>query len=189
MTWSRSGPSGCGDPPLESDLKDGHPGLGRQRRGRLPDTAPAQRVRDRRGYRGELDELALAQLRVGRDDDLPPPDGGRVLHELAAWAYRAAATASMGAAESGAFSTEDTNSAWNASEPAEQDLALVREVAEERPLREPRPLGDLGHRDLLEAALGESSNAACPSRPRASGSHRTMATSYVMTVADISVLA
>ena len=35
----------------------------------------------------------------------------------------------------------------------EQDLALVGEVPEERPLREPRPLGDLRHRGLLEPAL------------------------------------
>ncbi len=35
----------------------------------------------------------------------------------------------------------------------EQHLALVGEVAEERSLREPRPLGDLGHGGVLEAAL------------------------------------
>jgi hypothetical protein len=36
----------------------------------------------------------------------------------------------------------------------EQDLALVGEVPEEGPLREPRTLGDLRHRGLLEPALG-----------------------------------
>ncbi len=39
----------------------------------------------------------------------------------------------------------------------EQDLALVGEVPEERPLREPRPLGDLRHRGLLEPALAVQS--------------------------------
>jgi hypothetical protein len=36
---------------------------------------------------------------------------------------------------------------------AEQHLALVGEVAEERPLRQAGPLGDLGDRGALVAAL------------------------------------
>ncbi len=48
----------------------------------------------------------------------------------------------------------------------EQNFALVGEVPEERPLREPRPPGDLRHRGLLEPALAVESQG-CLLKPAA----------------------
>ena len=56
----------------------------------------------------------------------------------------------------------------------EQDLALVGEVAEEGPLGQPRPLGDLGDGRFSKPRSPYSSMAACARRPRASGFHRPM---------------
>jgi hypothetical protein len=57
-------------PACESDLEDGDPCFGGEIRGRVPDAALAQRGGERRGERCELDQFALLQLRVGRDDGL-----------------------------------------------------------------------------------------------------------------------
>ena len=58
------------DPPFERDSEDSDPRLGGEARVGLRDTAPAQRVGERRGQRCELDQLALPELRARRDDRL-----------------------------------------------------------------------------------------------------------------------
>src|ERR1700727_446605 len=59
---------GVVDPAFEGDLEGGDPNLGRQARGRLADAAASQLLGDRRGERGELDQLALLQGGIRRDD-------------------------------------------------------------------------------------------------------------------------
>src|SRR5262245_35668538 len=56
------------DPAREGDLEDGGPGLGGQARGRLSDTAVAERAGHRRSERRELDQLAFPEFRVRGHD-------------------------------------------------------------------------------------------------------------------------
>jgi len=58
------------DPTLECDLENRDACLGGQARGRVHDTARAQRVRDGRGERSHLDQITFAQFRVCRDEAL-----------------------------------------------------------------------------------------------------------------------
>ena len=67
----------------------------------------------------------------------------------------AAATAPSGGAAAGAAASAATRRSLEPVGAGEQHLALVGEVAEERPRGQPGALGDLGHGGLLVAALEE----------------------------------
>jgi hypothetical protein len=56
------------DPAREGDVEDRHGTVGGQGRGGLGDSALVQRRGGRLGERGELEQLALLQARVGGDD-------------------------------------------------------------------------------------------------------------------------
>ena len=115
----------------------------------------AQRVGERRGERGELDQLALLELGV-RGDDRPG---------AARESRGAPRAAPAGGLEAGGDRVDrrrgrrarrrrrPRRTLLQRARAAEQHLALVGEVAEERPLRQPGPLGDLRHGGLLEPAL------------------------------------
>src|SRR6185437_14500796 len=65
--------AGSAVPAFERDLEDGYPRLGGQARGRFGDATLAQRLGQRRGERGELDQLSLLEASVGGDDRLTLP--------------------------------------------------------------------------------------------------------------------
>ena len=155
MSWARSGPSGAAIQLREGDPEDGQARLGRQGRGRVGDAPAAQRVGDRGGDRRQLDQLALAQVGVGGDDGRPPPDAVLVRREHGGRGVQGPGDRVDRRGGIGGAGDAGHEELLEPLRAREQDLALVREVAEERPLGEPRPLGDLGHRHLLEAALGE----------------------------------
>ena len=72
---------------------------------------------------------------------------------MAPAASRAAATASIGVADSRCVGDGLHEELLQVARAAEQHLALVGEVAEERALRHARALGDLGDGGVLEPAL------------------------------------
>ena len=176
------------DPALERDPEDGDPGLGGEARGRVADAAPAQRVGERRGERGELDQLALLELGVRGDD--APGAAGRIRGAPGAARRRPRAPRRprrSAPPESGASATVLDEQLLQRARAREQHLALVGEVPEERPLREPRPLGDLRDRGLLEPALAVELHRRLLEPAAASGSQRAMRPIVsLMTVADIS---
>src|SRR5579871_663823 len=63
-------PAALGDPAFEGDAEDRHRDLAEDARPGLARAALAQRLRDARGHRRELVQLALLQLRAARDDAL-----------------------------------------------------------------------------------------------------------------------
>ena len=146
-------PVGLLDPAFKGDPEDGDACLGSQARRWFADAAPAQRVRERCGEGCELAQLALLKLGVGSNDALAlTGEFAPLLQE------------SAGGLEGRADRFDGGDEVRRAGEPAdekllqcararEQNLALVREVPEERSLREPRALGDLYHRGLFKPAL------------------------------------
>lgn len=58
------------DPALERDREDAHAGLGGESGRRIGHSAAPQRLGDRSSERGELDDLAFAQIGVRSDDRL-----------------------------------------------------------------------------------------------------------------------
>src|SRR5689334_18037377 len=139
------------DPALERGPEDGRAGVGGQAGGKGLDAPAAQGFSHVRGEHRVLDLLPLLEARVGGDDGLAPTgqvaplvedgagrvEGGRVrLHR----GHRRGRVGERAHEDAVHLARED-------------DLALVGEVAVERPLREPGPLGDLRHRGPVEAVL------------------------------------
>src|SRR6202022_4363097 len=135
--------AGLIDPALERDPEDGDPCLRSQTRGWVSDAALAQRLGHRRGKCGELDQLALLELWVRRNDGLS------LSREFAAFLEQAASRLEGRGhrAEWRRGSRRAGDGAHNElleyARAPEQDLALVSEVAEERSLRKSCPPGNL----------------------------------------------
>ena len=107
----------------------------------------------RRGECRELDQLTLLEACVGGNDCLTLPGVVAALLEQGAGGFQCRGDR-----------LDRRRGLWRACDGADQELlqhacareqhlALIGEVPEERPLGEPRPLGDLRHRGLLEPAL------------------------------------
>jgi hypothetical protein len=135
------------DPAFERDLEDGDPASAvRLAAGSL---TPRRRSVSASAAASDASLISSRSCSSGvrGDDGLALPGVVAALLEQGAGGLEAAATASIGAAESGALATVLTRSSCSA-RAREQDLALVGEVPEERSLGQPGPLGDLRHRGL-----------------------------------------
>jgi hypothetical protein len=166
-----------GDPALEADLEDGDASLGREARGRLGDAARAERLRDRHREGGELDELALLDVGVLRDERVARTHEVEVAAVLELGARRLEGSGDgveRARLFGGALDAVD-DALLELLRPGEQHLALVGEVAEEGSLREAGARGDLLDRRASSYPRSwKSSIAAFSSRPRASGSQRAI---------------
>ena len=160
---------GLRDPALERGPKDGDTGIGGQVRRRWFDAARAQRLGQVGGQGGVLDLLALLQARVAAITACRRRVMSRRSSSTAPAASRAAVTASIAVIDAGASATVSTSTRCTS---PEHDLALVGEVAVERPLGESGRLGDLRHGGLIEAVLAVelegrlAKTAACPGSRR-----------------------
>ena len=119
----------------------------------VADAAPAQRVGERRRERRELDQLALLQLGVRGDDGLALPRELAALLEQRAGGFERGGDGVDRRGGVGAPATALTESSCSVARAAEQHLALVGEVPEERALGQPGALGDLGDGGVLEPTL------------------------------------
>jgi hypothetical protein len=136
------------DPEPDRDLEDRDPRLRGQARGRFTDPPAAQRARERRGERGELDQLALLKFWVRGNDGLTLPGAFGFLEEdirLPRWRWLSRRSALRNPERATAL----TRCSAGVAAP-EQNLALVREVPKN--VRSVSPArGDLRHR--VEPAL------------------------------------
>lgn len=114
---------------------------------------PAQGVGDGRGQPRELDQLALLQLGVGVDDLLALPGLFVAVPEDGRGRFERRGHGIDRGRRPGYARERVHQEVLERGRAREQDLALVAEVPEERPLREPRPPGDLGHGGLFESVL------------------------------------
>jgi len=152
QVMSHLAPPGVVDPPLESDLERRNPGLGREARGGIGHAATLERGRRGGCERGELAELPFAQLGVGPDQRVTP---AREVGERGVF-VRAARYRCKGRGDDlerwrsrGGCQDALCDEGLKLLGAEEEDLPLVREVAEERPSREAGVLGNFGHRDLV----------------------------------------
>ena len=112
-----------------------------------------EEVVDRRGQRGELDELAFLQLGVGDDERLAlTGEVAALLEERRGRGERAGDRVDGGGPGRRIRDPVHQEVPKNGGA-GEEDLPLVGEVAEERPLRQPGPGRDVRHGGPAEAAL------------------------------------
>ena len=153
ITRARSLVLTLGDPAFEGDPEDRDPRLRGEARGRFPDAALAQRPGERRGDRGELDQLAFLELRVGGDDGLAPAGEFAALSQHAGGRIERRGHGIEWGRVTGRGRHRVDHQLRQCAGAPEQDLALVDEIAEERALAEARALRDLGHRRLRVTSL------------------------------------
>jgi hypothetical protein len=146
--------AGIRHPSREGDLEDRDAGLGRQARRGVADATQAQGAGGRRGERGQLDELTLLKVRVRGDDRLAL--AGELVavgeNNVSDLDQRRGHRLDRRQRGRGLADLADQQVLQRAAA-REQDLALIGEMPEERSLRQPGPLRDLGHGRGLEPPL------------------------------------
>ena len=143
------------EPGLERHVQHDDRQLGEQGGLDLVDPAGHQPRPDHRDEVVPLLRVALAQRRLGDDQVAAPPDLLPAAVEAVAGHLAQALLEQGDGVEPGRGRRQQAPGERGDLVAGEEHLALVGEVAEERPGRQAGPRGDLGHRRRGEALLGE----------------------------------
>src|ERR1019366_6812286 len=129
--------------------EDRYPHLGRQARSWVSDAPLAQRVGERRRQRGQLDQLALLELRTRRDDGLTLPGEVAALLEYVARGLEGCRDGGDWGGGVGRVGDCVHEELLQCAGAPEENLALVGEMPEKRSLGQSGTLSDLGDGRVL----------------------------------------